>query len=81
MVHLNITPLYEVIDSKSSDKIFMISQYLLSGSIEDRIEESKKGLPEEDVQRAFRQLISALHYCHEVKNVAHRGVKPSNMLI
>ena len=79
-----MTPLYEIIDDPNSDKVFMITKYLLSGSLEDRLDELSKqkntgGLPEEEVRCAFRQLISALHYCHEVKNTAHRGVKPSNM--
>ena len=25
--------------------------------------------------------MSALHYCHEVKNIAHRDVKPENLML
>ena len=84
MVHVNVTPLYEIIDDPNSDKIFLITQYLSAGSLEDRLDETvntKGGLPEEDVRGYFRQLISAIHYCHEVKDVAHRGIKPSNMMV
>ena len=87
MVHTNMTPLYEIIDDPNSDKVFIIMQYLNAGNFEAKLEESMKqsngctGLPEEEIRCAFRQLVSALHYCHEVKNVAHRGVKPSNMML
>lgn len=40
MVHTNITPLYEIIDDSKNDKIFMISQFLISGSMEDRLKAS-----------------------------------------
>ena len=40
-----------------------------------------KGLSDEDARIYFAQLISALHYCHEVKNIAHRDVKPDNLMI
>lgn len=84
MVHVNVTPLYEIIDDPNSDKIFMVTKYLNLGSLEERLEELAKqpgGMPQEEVLRHFRQLISALHYFHEVKDVAHRGVKPSNMIL
>jgi len=42
---------------------------------------SEGGLPEKDVHQYFRQLISAVHYCHEVANIAHRDIKPENMML
>ena len=33
------------------------------------------------MRQIFRQLISALHYFHEVKEVAHRGIKPANLML
>ena len=29
----------------------------------------------------FKDLISALYYCHEVKSLSHRDIKPENILI
>jgi len=84
MVHANIPPLYEIIDDPNSDKIYLMMQYLNAGSLEDSINESIKlnvAIPKEAILSHFRQLVSALHYCHEVKFVAHRGVKPSNMML
>ena len=83
MVHANLTPLQEIIDDPNNDKIFLVMPYLNTGSLEERIEEAVKSnntISEEEIRSAFRQLVSALHYCHEVKNVAHRGIKPSNMM-
>lgn len=33
------------------------------------------------MRQIFRQLIAALHYFHEVKEVAHRGIKPANLML
>jgi serine/threonine protein kinase len=33
------------------------------------------------VRLYFRQLISAIHYCHEVRKLAHRDIKPENMML
>jgi serine/threonine protein kinase len=26
-------------------------------------------------------MVSAIHYCHEVANIAHRDIKPENMML
>ena len=33
------------------------------------------------VRKYFRQLLSAVWYCHEVVNILHRDIKPENILI
>ena len=38
-------------------------------------------MDEELIRNYFRQIVSALHYFHEVKGVAHRGIKPSNLML
>ena len=38
-------------------------------------------MAEEEVRVYFRELISAIHYCHEVKKLAHRDIKPENMML
>lgn len=74
MVHANIVPLFEIIDDPNSERIYVVTEYLNGGSLEDRINECVKlstAMPEEEIRSYFRQLVSALHYFHEVKNVAH----------
>lgn len=39
------------------------------------------GLSEDTVREYFRQLISSVHFCHEVANIAHRDIKPENMML
>jgi len=41
----------------------------------------KNGYTEDLCQRWFRQLISAVWYCHEVANIFHRDIKPDNILL
>lgn len=38
MVHVNMTPLYEIIDDPNSDKIFIIMKYLSTGNLEQKLE-------------------------------------------
>ena len=38
-------------------------------------------MPINKVKNYARQLVSAIHYCHEVVNIAHRDIKPENMML
>ena len=42
MVHVNLTPLQEIIDDPNNDKIFLVMPYLNTKSLEERIEEAVK---------------------------------------
>ena len=67
MNHKHIIKLFEVIDSPQADNVYLICEYIKGGSLADAIEDSDKGLPEREVWKYFRALLSALFYCHEVK--------------
>ena len=56
-----------------------MQEFIDGGELYEYIK-SKKGLPEEDAVRLFRQLISALAYCHQFE-ICHRDVKPENCLV
>ena len=64
-----------------SKKIYIVMDYLSGGTLQDRISKTENGLEDEEVRIYFAQLMSALHYCHEVKNFAHRDVKPENLML
>ena len=80
--HKNIVKLHEIIDDPLKNKIYLIMDYLPGGTLSEKIKlGSGKGIPEQEVRKYFKDLVSALYYCHEIKSVAHRDVKPDNMMI
>ena len=81
LVHANVVKLHEIIDDPMKNKIYLVMDYFSGGTLQDKIENEDNGLPENDVRNYFRDLISAIHYCHEVKKLAHRDIKPENMML
>jgi len=71
--------LYEIIDDSSSNKLYIVTDLVTNGSLEERL--STKSLSEDQMRKYFRNLISALEYCHECAGVIHRDIKPENILI
>ncbi|KAL2896385.1 CBL-interacting serine/threonine-protein kinase 6 [Bienertia sinuspersici] len=75
--HPNIVQLYEVMATKS--KIFLAMELVRGGELHAKV--SKEGKLEETVARSyFRQLISAVDYCHS-RGVFHRDLKLENLLL
>ena len=66
LVHTNIVKLHEIIDDSMKNKVYLVMDYLPGGTVAEKLEKSGNGLPEDVVRTYFRQLISAVHYCHEV---------------
>ena len=56
-------------------------EFYSNGSLSDKLQQYENGLPEAEVKSYFRSLISAIHYCHEVQNIAHRDIKPENIML
>ncbi|CDW87460.1 UNKNOWN [Stylonychia lemnae] len=77
--HPNVLALYEIINEAEMDKLYLITE-LLQGSLAQKIN-GKKPLTEEEIRFYFRDLISALEYCHDCAQVIHRDIKPENILI
>ncbi|KAL3068482.1 hypothetical protein niasHT_030773 [Heterodera trifolii] len=75
--HPNIIQIYEVFENK--DKIILVMEYANGGELYDYV--SKNGsLAEAESRRIFRQITSAVLYCHKNK-VAHRDLKLENILL
>lgn len=55
--------------------------YCRGGTLLKRLNQTEFGLPEDTVKKYFRSLVSAIHYCHEVWNIAHRDIKPENIML
>uniref|UniRef100_A0A6N2LI45 non-specific serine/threonine protein kinase n=1 Tax=Salix viminalis TaxID=40686 RepID=A0A6N2LI45_SALVM len=74
--HPNIVKIIEVLASKT--KIYCVMEYVKGGELFSKI---AKGRFSEDLSRKyFRQLISAVGYCH-LRGVFHRDLKPENLLL
>ncbi|KAF7806943.1 CBL-interacting serine/threonine-protein kinase 4-like [Senna tora] len=75
--HPNILRIQEVMATKT--KIYLIVEFAAGGELFSRI--SRKGKMTEPVaRRYFQQLVSAMCFCHR-NGVAHRDVKPQNLLL
>ena len=78
--HPNIIKLYEVYETDS--KIYLIMELCTGGELFDRIvENTENGIQFTEKQAAnlFRQMMSAINYCHK-NGIVHRDLKPENLL-
>ncbi|XP_054652055.1 NUAK family SNF1-like kinase 1 isoform X2 [Dunckerocampus dactyliophorus] len=75
--HPNIIHFHEVFESR--DKIVIVMEYASKGELYDYILEKRK-LSETEARSIFRQITSAVHYCHK-NGVVHRDLKLENILL
>ncbi|XP_029012880.1 NUAK family SNF1-like kinase 1 [Betta splendens] len=75
--HHNIIRFYEVFESR--DKIVIVMEFASRGELYDYIQERRR-LPEPEARSIFRQITSAVHYCHK-NGVVHRDLKLENILL
>uniref|UniRef100_A0A3Q2I2P7 non-specific serine/threonine protein kinase n=1 Tax=Equus caballus TaxID=9796 RepID=A0A3Q2I2P7_HORSE len=75
--HPHIVALLEVIDTEKT--LFLVTEYVSGGDMLDHL--LKHGpLTEEEARDRFRQLVSALQYCHR-RGIVHRDLKLENELL
>ena len=55
---------------ESRDKIVIVMEYASRGELYDYIQERRR-LPETEARVIFRQITSAVHYCHKVHTQTH----------
>ncbi|XP_071075544.1 serine/threonine-protein kinase MARK2-like [Desmodus rotundus] len=75
--HPNIIALFEVISTPDKHILFM--EHAGRGDLCDHLQECGR-ITEHQARPMFRQMISALHYCHH-KGIVHRDLKPENILL
>lgn len=75
--HPNIVTIHDIV--ATAERGFIIMEFIEGQSLEALLK-SQKRLPLSLSIRIMRQLASALDYAHE-RNVVHRDVKPSNILV
>lgn len=75
--HPNIVRLYDVWENRN--ELYLIMEYVDGGELFHFVDE-RKGLPEDEAVFIFRQIVSALLYCHRLQ-ICHRDLKPENILL
>ena len=75
--HPHVVKLYEVIDTQS--KLYLILEFGDGGDMYDYIMKHDKGLDEDVAKRYFKQIVQAIHFCHQL-HVVHRDLKPENVV-
>ncbi|XP_056128932.1 NUAK family SNF1-like kinase 2 [Lampris incognitus] len=75
--HPHIITIYEVFENK--DKIVIVMEYARRGDLYDYICE-KQRISEQEARGFFRQIVSAVHYCHR-NGIVHRDLKLENILL
>ncbi|MBN3302073.1 NUAK1 kinase, partial [Amia calva] len=75
--HPNIIRIHEVFESR--DKIVIVMEYASSGELYDYVSDQQK-LNETEARHIFRQITSAVHYCHK-NGIVHRDLKLENILL
>ncbi|KXS19059.1 kinase and ubiquitin-associated domains of Mark3PAR-1 [Gonapodya prolifera JEL478] len=75
--HPHIVKLYEVIDTPK--ELYLVMEYAQGGEIFDYLVAHGR-MKEKDARRIFRQIVSAVSYCHNM-HVVHRDLKAENLLL
>lgn len=81
MDHPNIIKLYEVFEDNRY--VYLIMEQCLGGELFDKIIDKLQNgtiFTEREAAKIFKQVISAIHYCHKA-GICHRDLKPENLLL
>ncbi|KAI9332406.1 kinase-like domain-containing protein [Pilaira anomala] len=77
--HESIVKLYETFES--CDSLFLVMEYVPGWNLDEYLQKKNQGaLDENEARHLFRQIITAVDFCHR-KWVVHRDLKTPNILI
>ncbi|KAL3318981.1 MAP microtubule affinity-regulating kinase 1 [Cichlidogyrus casuarinus] len=75
--HPNIVKLYEIIDTEKT--LYLVMEYASKGELFDYLVNNGR-INEKSARVKFRQIVSAVQYCHQ-KHIVHRDLKAENLLL
>lgn len=76
--HKNVVKFADVV--KSENNIYLFVELISGGDLQSRVKNSGK-LSESTAKKYFVQLWEGLQYCHQEEKIAHRDLKPQNILV
>ncbi|KAF8972145.1 kinase-like domain-containing protein [Flammula alnicola] len=77
--HPHVVRLYEVIDDRMTEKIYMVMEYLGGGEVKWRDDNRRPVLTVSQTRRILRDAVLGLEYLHH-QGIIHRDIKPANLL-